>query len=199
MIPQFNPGPIEHPRIPIHVAAVNRYMCQVAGEVSDGVRAHPICTRKYMQEVMLPAVRQGALKAGRPATDIAVCGSPLLIAAADEAGLEERMRNVRARIAFYASTPTYRRCLIYTAGEMWHENLRCCPNNNAGKKCLPMSPTTCWKRLRSLAHTITLPNASGSVIVALPPMSNLASRCETVPIVNGCRRSSVISSNAEDV
>jgi probable F420-dependent oxidoreductase len=108
MIPQFNPGPIEHPRIPIHVAAVNRYMCQVAGEVSDGVRAHPICTRKYMQEVMLPAVRQGATKTGRPATDIAVCVSPLLIAAADEAGLEERVRNVRARIAFYASTPTYR-------------------------------------------------------------------------------------------
>src|SRR5215472_14892786 len=33
MPPLFDPGPIEHPDIPIHLAAVNTLMCQVAGEV----------------------------------------------------------------------------------------------------------------------------------------------------------------------
>ena len=39
MVPLFNPGPIEHPDIPIHVAAVNSVMCRMAGEVADGIRA----------------------------------------------------------------------------------------------------------------------------------------------------------------
>src|ERR1044071_5714334 len=36
MVPLFTPAPIEHPRIPVELAAVNPYMCQVAGEVADG-------------------------------------------------------------------------------------------------------------------------------------------------------------------
>src|SRR6201990_2948539 len=65
MVPLFNPGPIEHPDIPIHVAAVNQIMCQVAGEVAEGIRPHPVCAPAYIEKVMLPAVRAGAAKAGR--------------------------------------------------------------------------------------------------------------------------------------
>lgn len=36
MVPLFNAGPIEHPDIPIHLAAVNPVMCSVAGEVAKG-------------------------------------------------------------------------------------------------------------------------------------------------------------------
>src|SRR5438477_10567196 len=32
MVPLFAPGPIEHYPIPVHLAAINSYMCQVAGE-----------------------------------------------------------------------------------------------------------------------------------------------------------------------
>lgn len=45
MVPLFNPGPIEHPEIPIHLAAVNPYMCRVAGEVADG-SARTRCARR---------------------------------------------------------------------------------------------------------------------------------------------------------
>src|SRR5262249_2008625 len=48
MPPLFDAGPIEHPEIPIHLAAVNTRMCQVAGEVADGVRPHPICSAEYI-------------------------------------------------------------------------------------------------------------------------------------------------------
>src|SRR5271169_3471349 len=34
MVPLFAPAPIEHPRIPVELASVNPYMCQVAGEVA---------------------------------------------------------------------------------------------------------------------------------------------------------------------
>ena len=35
MTPFFNPGPIEHPKVPIMIAAVNAYMCGVAGEFCE--------------------------------------------------------------------------------------------------------------------------------------------------------------------
>lgn len=108
MVPLFNPGPIEHPRIPIQLAAVNAVMCQVAGEVADGIRPHPVCTPSYIAGVMLPAVRAGAARTGRSLADFSVCMKPLVAAAASEAELVPKVRDVRARIAFYASTPQYR-------------------------------------------------------------------------------------------
>ncbi|HYM73046.1 MAG TPA: TIGR03617 family F420-dependent LLM class oxidoreductase [Stellaceae bacterium] len=107
MVPLFAPPPIEHPQIPIQLAAVNPFMCQIAGEVADGIRAHPVCTPRYIEEVMLPAARKGAAKAGRDFTGFEMAVMPLIATAPDRAGLEARMRDVRARIAFYASTPTY--------------------------------------------------------------------------------------------
>jgi len=107
MVPLFDPGPIEHPDIPIHLAAVNPAMCRIAGEVADGLRPHPVCTPRYIREVMLPAVRAGAAAAGR-SPGLAVAMKPLVCAAPDEATLAQRVRDVRARVAFYASTPGYR-------------------------------------------------------------------------------------------
>ena len=108
MVPLFNPGPIEHPDIPIHVAAVNQVMCQVAGEVAEGIRPHPVCAPSYIEKVMLPAVRTGAAKTGRSLDRFQVCMKPLVATAANEAELEPKVRDARARIAFYASTPQYR-------------------------------------------------------------------------------------------
>jgi probable F420-dependent oxidoreductase len=108
MVPLFDPGPIEHPRIPIQIAAVNAVMCQVAGEVGDGIRPHPVCTPSYIKDVMLPAVRAGAAKAGRSLDDFQVSMKPLVATAATEAELAPKIRDTRARIAFYASTPQYR-------------------------------------------------------------------------------------------
>jgi len=107
MVPLFAPAPIEHPQIPIQLAAVNPFMCQVAGEVADGIRAHPIATSSYIAEVMLPAARKGAAKAGRDFSSFAMCVMPLVATAQDHAALAEEIRDVRARVAFYASTPAY--------------------------------------------------------------------------------------------
>jgi probable F420-dependent oxidoreductase len=107
MVPLFAPPPIDHPHIPIQLAAVNPFMCQIAGEVADGIRAHPVCTPGYIAETMLPAAQKGAAKTGRDFARFEVAAMPLIATAPDRAGLDARMRDVRARIAFYASTPTY--------------------------------------------------------------------------------------------
>jgi probable F420-dependent oxidoreductase len=108
MNPLFDPGPIEHPTIPIHVAAVNAGMARVAGRVADGLRPHPICTRRYLEQVLVPGVAEGSRQANRSAGDVEVCASPLIVTAPDDRSLEQRISDVRARIAFYASTRTYR-------------------------------------------------------------------------------------------
>jgi probable F420-dependent oxidoreductase len=111
MVPLFAPAPLEHPDIRVELAAVNPYMCQVAGEVADGIRAHPVATPRYIAEVMLPAARKGIAKAGRDATHdgagFTMCVTPLVATAPDRAALAERIQDVRARVAFYASTPAY--------------------------------------------------------------------------------------------
>lgn len=108
MVPLFDPGPIEHPAIPIHVAAVNPVMCRVAGEVADGLRPHPVCTPRYIREVMLPAAAEGAKRSGRDLRSLAIAMKPLICTARDKEALEKRIVDVRARVAFYCSTPAYR-------------------------------------------------------------------------------------------
>ena len=109
MVPLFNPGSIADPEIPIHLAAVNPVMCRIAGEVADGIRPHPVCTPKYIRDIMLPSAREGAEKAGRALDGFAVAMKPLIATAPDEESLAVKFEDVRARVAFYASTPAYRR------------------------------------------------------------------------------------------
>ncbi len=108
MVPLFDPGPIAHPDIPIHIAAVNPVMCRVAGEVADGIRVHPVCTPRYIREVMMPAAAEGARRTGRDVGDVAFAMKPLVCTAPDKTTLESRVKDVRARVAFYCSTPAYR-------------------------------------------------------------------------------------------
>lgn len=109
MVPLFNPGAIEHPDIPIYLAAVGPKMCRTAGLVADGVRPHPVCTPKYIHDVMVPEIRDGAAESGRQLDNFAIAMKPLVATAPNEAILQDRVRDARARIAFYASTPAYRK------------------------------------------------------------------------------------------
>lgn len=121
-VPLFTPDPIEHPVIPVHLAAVNAYMCQVAGEVADGMRPHPVCTPHYLREIMWPALRRGARRAGRTLEGFEVAIKPLIATAPDTARLAPRLRDVRARVAFYASTPAYAACFeAHGLGELARE------------------------------------------------------------------------------
>ena len=107
MTPFFDPGPIEHPKIPIYIAGVNRWMCRMAGEVCDGLHVHPFNSPKYLREYVHPAVEEGLKSSGRSRHDFTYVTAVFVIVGDTDA---ERARNreaVRQQIAFYASTRTY--------------------------------------------------------------------------------------------
>ncbi len=105
--PVFTARPIVHPHIPIHLAAVNNYMSRLSGELADGLFAHPVCTAKYMREVMLPQVEAGVRQAGRPLSAIEIIGAPIIVTGRNRAELEKEEHLLKRRVAFYASTRTY--------------------------------------------------------------------------------------------
>ena len=111
MTPFFDPGPIEHPVIPVYVAAVNEGMCRIGGMVSDGVHVHPFHTVKYLREVIRPAIAEGASKASRKMGDIAVAASVFAAVGGNQSEVKAVMEAMRQQIAFYASTPSYRKVL----------------------------------------------------------------------------------------
>jgi probable F420-dependent oxidoreductase len=84
---------------PIYVAAVNPHMSAVAGEVGDGLAAHPFSTPEYLRDVVRPALAAGARRAGRPAPPVLL---QLLVAPTREAAATQM-------IAY--TVPGYRRVL----------------------------------------------------------------------------------------
>jgi probable F420-dependent oxidoreductase len=102
MSPFFNPGAIEHPKIPIYIAGVNTGLAKLAGELCEGFHAHPFHSIRYMREVILPAIAEGAKKVGRGSGDVSVSITAFI------ATTPEEMNLARAQISFYASTPSYR-------------------------------------------------------------------------------------------
>jgi len=111
MTPFFTPGPIEHPAIPVYIAAVNEGMCRVGGMVADGIHVHPLHTAKYLREVVLPAIAEGASKASRKKEDISVAASVFAAVGGNESEVEAVKEAMRQQIAFYASTRSYKKVL----------------------------------------------------------------------------------------
>lgn len=107
MTPFFAPGPIQHPRIPIYIAGVNRYMCGLAGELCDGLHVHPFNSPKYLRELVHPAVEEGLAKSGRKRSDFTYATSLFAVVGDTEQELAKARQSVKQQIAFYASTRTY--------------------------------------------------------------------------------------------
>jgi probable F420-dependent oxidoreductase len=105
MSPFFDPGPIDHPSIPVYLAGVGPGMTRLAGEVADGLIVHPLHSRAYLADVVLPAVVAGAMAVGRDAGAVTISAS--VIVATNDTEVAEARRT----IGFYASTPTYRSVL----------------------------------------------------------------------------------------
>jgi probable F420-dependent oxidoreductase len=108
MTPFFNPGPISHPDIPIYIAGVNEVLCRVAGELCEGFHVHPFHTVRYLKELIIPNIEAGAAKSGRTRADCALSCAVFVVTGKDAAEMRDNAGAVRAQIAFYASTPSYK-------------------------------------------------------------------------------------------
>jgi probable F420-dependent oxidoreductase len=107
MTPAFAPAPTGLPMVPITIAAVGEAMLRVAGQVADGVRLHPLCSRRYLEEVCLPNLLEGMRRSGRSRAYFDVHGGGFVVTGADEATVAAGMQRARRRIGFYGSTRTY--------------------------------------------------------------------------------------------
>jgi len=103
----WSPGPMDFPDVPIYVSAVRPWSVRMAGEVADGIHAHPFHSVRYLEKVTLPALREGAAKAGRDASDVKVICPVMAIIGDTEEERAAARESTRFRIAFYGSTRTY--------------------------------------------------------------------------------------------
>ncbi len=104
---QWSPGPIDHPDPKVDIAAVNPWMLRMAGEFADGVHVHPIGEPGYLQRHVVPAVAEGATRAGRDPRDLAVIVPVTTIVGDTDAEIARARDMARATLSFYGSTPNY--------------------------------------------------------------------------------------------
>lgn len=88
--------------IPIYIAGVNTGLAKLAGELCEGFHVHPFHSLRYLNEIILPAIEEGATKVGKKGKDVAISITAFM------ATTPEEMNFARAQVSFYASTPSYR-------------------------------------------------------------------------------------------
>jgi probable F420-dependent oxidoreductase len=103
MTPMHSPGPIDHPEIPVYLAAVGPRTYRLAGELADGIHVHSFHTPEYLRTVALPALATGLETGGRNRSEITLACSLFAIVGGDA----QMDRAVRTQIAFYGSTTSY--------------------------------------------------------------------------------------------
>jgi probable F420-dependent oxidoreductase len=106
--PFFNPGPIEYPHIPLLMGAVGPMMTSLAGSIADGMITHPTNTPpRYIREVVLPRLQEGAAKGGRTLDDFRLVLGSLIATGPDAASVASEREKWRRMLGFLYSTPAY--------------------------------------------------------------------------------------------
>jgi probable F420-dependent oxidoreductase len=111
MTPMFSPAAHEWGAPPVYLAAVGPVMTRLAGEVADGLLVHGFTTERYLRERTLPALGEGLAIAGRARSEVTVSLPGFVVSGATGAERAAAAAAVKATLAFYGSTPAYRRVL----------------------------------------------------------------------------------------
>ena len=106
--PFFNPGPIDHPNIPILCGAVGPAMTKMVGRIADGMITHPTNTPpRYIREVCLPRLQQGFADSERDPDSFKLVLGPLTATGKDESEVVAAWEKQRSMLGFLYSTPAY--------------------------------------------------------------------------------------------
>ena len=103
----FDPGPIDHPHIPIYVAGVNPMMARMVGECANGFHVHPFHSRRWLTEVVRPAIAEGCAGAGRSPHAVELACPVFVIIGDRDADIDRQRAGVRRQLGFYGATPAY--------------------------------------------------------------------------------------------
>ncbi|MEW2353332.1 TIGR03617 family F420-dependent LLM class oxidoreductase [Spirillospora sp. NPDC029432] len=113
MTPGFVPRPHGHGDPPVLLAAVGPAMTELACASADGLLVHPFSGADYLRAVTGPRVADGLARNGRAPGAFRMAGSVLVATGRDERELAASLAALRARVAFYGSTPAYRPVLAH--------------------------------------------------------------------------------------
>ena len=107
MQPFFNPGPIEHPDVPILLGAIGPIMTRVVGECADAMQTHPTNSEpRYLREVTRPRILDGLERAGREA-HVELSAGPLIATGPTADVVAAERAKSRETLVFTLSTPAY--------------------------------------------------------------------------------------------
>ncbi|ALI26089.1 putative OXIDOREDUCTASE [Mycolicibacterium fortuitum] len=122
MTPMFTPELSTLPFPKVFLAAVGELMTEVCGEMADGLLAHAFTTRRYLDEVTTVALQRGMDRSGRDRGDFELSCPVFLVTGADEREMAAASVATRKQLAFYGSTPAYRKVLeLHGWGELHTE------------------------------------------------------------------------------
>ncbi len=108
MTPMFTPQNTEFGEPRVFLAAVGPLMTEAAGEVADGVIVHSFTTRRYFDDVTMPALARGLKKGDRDRSSFEISYPGFVVSGETEEEFALSRRVACKRIAFYGSTPAYR-------------------------------------------------------------------------------------------
>ena len=107
MTPNFTPPKQTNGLPKIQIAAVGQAMMKVAAEECDGAMLHGFCTRKYLEEVIVPRIQGSLDKAGRSRADFEMSGGGFVATGETDEDVQKQFEWIRQRVGFYGSTPSY--------------------------------------------------------------------------------------------
>lgn len=110
MSPVFTPPHHDHP-IPMGIAAVGPKMMQLAGKSCDLAILHGMVHPTYLDEVGLPALQAGLDESNRDRSAISLSCPLFMVMGDDDQTIAASLAKTKEQVAFYASTPAYRRIL----------------------------------------------------------------------------------------
>jgi probable F420-dependent oxidoreductase len=123
MTPFFSPTRHEWGPPPVYAGGVGALMTEAVAEVTDGYFFHPFTTRRFVEEVTLPALERGRAKAGCTGFNgYTIAGPAFVCAGRTEEEMAAAIAGTKDQIAFYASTPAYKAVLeLHGWGELLAE------------------------------------------------------------------------------
>ena len=90
--------------IPIYTGAVQKGMARMAGDVADGMIGHPMCSMRWLDEVLVANFELGLKRSGRERSSFDFLPSVCCAISDDEKAAYEAARRT---ICFYATVRTY--------------------------------------------------------------------------------------------
>jgi len=100
----IRPHPPARNAVPIYTAAVREGMARMAGDVADGLIGHPMCSLRWLDEVLVANFETGLARSSRERSDFDFIPTVCCAISDDEEAAYEACRRT---IAFYATVRTY--------------------------------------------------------------------------------------------